>query len=150
MSARLAQWVANCLVKCDHSTPTEFMDLALNNLAALKNGVFDVFLCHNDDEKEDVKKVGRILVRNGILPWLDEWNLRPGLPWQDALETEISRIRSAAVFVGENGIGPWQRQEVKAFLQEFVTRTCPVIPVLLNNALSNPELPLFSSAMTWV
>ena len=39
-------------------------------------------------------------------PWLDEWKLRPGLPWQPLLEEQIGKIKSAAVFVGKNGRGP--------------------------------------------
>src|SRR3712207_3852401 len=91
-------------------------------------GIFDVFLCHNSLDKSSVKEIGKALIENGILPWLDEWNLRPGLPWQEALETQIERINSAAVFVGKNGIGPWQQGELRAFLNEFVGRGCPVIP----------------------
>ncbi len=86
----------------------------------------------------------------GILPWLDEWELRPGLPWQHLLENQIGQIRSAAVFVGKEGIGPWQQLELQAFLREFVKRGCPVIPVLLANAPKEPQLPIFLNTMTWV
>jgi hypothetical protein len=64
------------------------------------NGVYDVFLCHNSSDKSDVQTIGERLMRFGILPWLDEWELRPGLPWQRSLEEQISSIKSAAVFVG--------------------------------------------------
>ncbi len=84
------------------------------------------------------------------MPWLDEWELRPGLPWQQALEKQTRHIKSAAVFVGKNGIGPWQQQELDAFLREFVKRGCPVIPVLLSDAPKIPELPVFLKSMTWV
>jgi tetratricopeptide (TPR) repeat protein len=76
--------------------------------------------------------------------------LRPGLPWQESLEKEIERIKSAAVFVGKNSIGPWQQQELNAFLREFVNRGCPVIPVLLPDAPKEPKLPLFLKGMTWI
>jgi hypothetical protein len=76
--------------------------------------------------------------------------LRPGLPWQRLLEQQIAHIKSAAVFVGEEGIGPWQRQELDAFLREFTRRSCPVIPVVLPNAPMQPDLPLFLKGMTWV
>ena len=113
---------------------------------------FDVFLCHNGQDKLAVKKIGEQLKLHGILPWLDEWELRPGLPWQQLLEEQISQIKTAAVFVGKNGIGPWQGPEIYAFLREFVRRGCPVIPVLLADAPQGrePALPVFLSAMTWV
>lgn len=81
---------------------------------------------------------------------MDEWELRPGLPWQELLEEQIGQIKSAAVFVGKNGMGPWQQQELNAFLREFVRRRCPVIPVLLEDAPTEPELPIFLQGMTWV
>ncbi len=116
----------------------------------VENHEFDVFLCHNSEDKPMVKEIGKLLRQQGILPWLDEWNLRPGLPWQDALEQEIPNIKCAAVFVGKNGIGPWQKAELSAFLREFINRGCPVIPTLLSDAPSTPELPVFLKAMTWV
>ena len=66
------------------------------------------------------------------------------------MEKQLGRIKSAAVFVGKNGMAPWQRRELDALLREFVERSCPVIPVLLANAPSQPELPVFLRGMTWV
>lgn len=111
---------------------------------------FDVFLCHNIADKPAVKEIGLQLMERGILPWLDEWELRPGVPWQQLLEEQIASIKSAAVFVGGEGIGPWQRQELDGFLREFAQRHCPVIPVLLPGAPTQPSLPLFLKGMTWV
>jgi hypothetical protein len=111
---------------------------------------FDVCLCHNGQDKEAVKKIGEDLKRHGILPWLDEWELRPGFSWQSELERQIAKIKSAVVFVGKGGLGPWQRSELHAFLSEFHHRRCPVIPALLPDAPNAPELPVFLRGMTWV
>lgn len=112
--------------------------------------VFDVFLCHNSADKPAVKHIGEQLIANGIRPWLDEWNLIPGRPWQRALEEQIAKIKSVAVFVGDSGLGPWTSMELEAFLREFVQRGCPVIPIILRSATQVPELPLFLKAMHWV
>jgi hypothetical protein len=111
---------------------------------------FDVFLCHHGIDKPAVKRIGKQLQERGLLPWLDEWELRPGLPWQRALEAQIKNVKSAAVFVGKDGIGPWQQMELEAFLRKFVRNGCPVIPVLLEDAPLEPELPTFLEGMTWV
>ncbi len=113
---------------------------------------FDVFLCYTGLDKAPVKEIGEQLKERGILPWLDEWELRPGIPWQRLLEEQIGNIKSAAIFVGKNGRGPWQQLEIEAFLREFAKRNCPVIPVLLATApkKSQPSLPIFLSGMTWV
>jgi hypothetical protein len=114
------------------------------------SGHFDVFLCHNTADKPAVKRIAHQLQEAGILPWLDEWELRPGQPWQRLLEQQIGDIKAAAVFVGSAGLGPWQEQEMRGFLEEFARRNLPVIPVILPDAPSAPELPIFLRAMTWV
>ncbi len=111
---------------------------------------FDVFLCHNNKDKPEVKRIGERLKEFGMYPWLDEWELQPGKSWQRSLEQQITQIRSAAVFVGKDGIGPWQQEELEAFLSEFVKRGCPVIPVLLPDAPKEPQLPVFLKLRTWV
>ena len=111
---------------------------------------FDVFLCHNSKDKSEVKRIGEQLKQQGLKPWLDEWELRPGLPWQRELERQIEHIKSAAVFVGSSGFGPWQEHELDAFLREFVKRECPVIPVLLPTAPQQPNLPIYLQSYHWV
>lgn len=115
----------------------------------------DIFLSHSSKDKPDVKRVGEALKKRGISVWLDEWNLRPGHSWQDELEEIITKCKSAAVFVGENGIGPWEDPEMKALLRRFVQEKksgniIPVIPVLLPNAPATVRLPLFLEEFTWV
>ena len=34
--------------------------------------IFDVFLCHNSADEPAVRKIARMLVEEGIKPWLDE------------------------------------------------------------------------------
>ena len=111
---------------------------------------FDVFLCHNSRDKAEVKEVALQLMKLGIKPWLDEWELRPGLRWQPALEEQVRQVKSAAVFVGAEGMGPWQSEEIGAFLSACVKRGIPVIPVLLPNAPSQPDLPVFLAERLWV
>ena len=118
-----------------------------------KQTSFDVFLCHNSQDKDEVKKVARQLLAQGLHPWLDEWELRPGLLWQPPIEEQIKTIPSAAVFISKNDLGPWQIPETYALLNQFVRRGCPVIPVLLENVpdiLDLPSVPLFLTNMTWV
>lgn len=112
--------------------------------------IFDVFLCHNSEDKPKVKEVGERLKQEGVIPWLDEWELQPGIPWQPIVEEQIENIKAAAVFVGESGLGPWQEVEIRGLLSEFVSRKIPVIPVILGTAPKRPNLPLFLREMTWI
>lgn len=111
---------------------------------------YDAYMCYNAADKGPVTEIALTLRECGIVPWLDEWELRPGIPWQEALENEIERIKSAVVFVGNKGIGPWQNRELRAFLEEFIRRGCPVIPVVLPSARARPKLPVFLRSFTWV
>ena len=112
--------------------------------------VFDVFMCHNSEDKPAVREISRKLVREGVKPWLDEEQIRPGTSWQTALGEQIESIKSAAVFVGKTGLGPWQNQEIQALLSQFVKRACPVIPVVLPSATDTPELPWTLANLHWV
>jgi hypothetical protein len=111
---------------------------------------FDVFLCHNSQDKQEVEDIGLELRKRNLRPWLDRWELPPGQPWQQLLEDQIETIGAAAVFVGRSGFGPWQNAELRAFLGEFQRRSCPVIPVILNSVQEVPRLPAFLGGMTWV
>ncbi|SRR6266403_295764 len=114
------------------------------------NSDYDIFLCHNSDDKPEVKAIAESLKERGYLPWLDEWELEPGKSWQRDLEKQIRRLPSAAIFVGRSGIGPWQRTEIDAILRLFVKRERPAIPVILPSCKKVPRLPLFLEGHTWV
>ena len=111
---------------------------------------YDVFLSYNRSDHTEVLEIAGRLASSGITPWIDSEQLRPGLPWQRALEKQIPLIASAAVFIGRNGRRPWQNVEIDAFLREFARRNCPVIPVLLESSKRKPRLPAFLQGMTWV
>jgi hypothetical protein len=111
---------------------------------------FDVFISHNSQNKPAVRELVEALKLRGLRPWLDEEQLRPGQPWQVALETIIQTTKAAAVLVGKDGLGPWENIEMRACLSQFVKRKLPVIPVLLPDAPSQPDLPLFLQELTWV
>jgi len=113
---------------------------------------FDVFLCYQIEDKSAVIEIAKQLESVGLLPWLDVWLVGPGHSWQylQLLKSQIQQIKSAAVFVGQDGVGSWQNREIQVLLSEFVNRNCPVIPVLLPNAPMKPELPIFLKGSTWV
>jgi GTPase SAR1 family protein/transcription elongation factor Elf1 len=118
--------------------------------AKILKGEYDVFFCYNHNDESSVMKIREELMKRGIAPWLYQWDILGGRSWQDEIEQQIEHIPTAAVFVGKQGIGPWQKREIRAWLREFVRRDCPVIPVLLEDALDKPELPLFLKDLQWV
>ena len=111
---------------------------------------FDVFLSHNSTDKPTVRQLAGALKGRGLKVWLDECELIPGRPWQEAIEEVIQTTKSAVVVVGADGLGPWEIPEMRGCLSEFVKRRLPVIPVLLPGAPNQPDLPLFLKQFTWV
>ncbi len=54
------------------------------------------------------------------------------------------------MLVGADGMGAWERPEMRVCLVEATKRPLPVIPVLLPGAPSQPEIPAFLGLRTWV
>lgn len=114
---------------------------------------YDIFLSHNSADKPAVEELARRLVKAGLRPWLDTWNLVPGEPWQEAIEDALDACQTVAVFLGPAGIGSWENEEMRSALEERVRdRSRRVIPVLLPGAPDPREkrLPRFLRRMTWV
>ena len=109
---------------------------------------FDVFLSHNGKDKPAVRELAAALRARGLRPWLDEEELVPGRPWQEALEAIIVRAATAAVLTGADGLGPWEELEMRACLSQFVKYKKAVIPVLLPGSPARPNLPLFLTEFT--
>ncbi len=80
--------------------------------------IFDVFLSHNSKDKPAVRKLAEALKARGLRVWLDEWELIPGRPWQEALEEIISTVPVAAVLVGKDGLGAAQKFALKKQIEE--------------------------------
>ena len=102
---------------------------------------YDVFLCHTGDDRSLVRGIAKGLREFGILPWFDEWDLRPGRNWQTDVGEMIERISSAAVFFGYSGRRAWQDFDRSGLVKRFDDRNCPIIPILLPGCDGDPDLP---------
>ena len=111
---------------------------------------FDVFLSHNSKDKPVVRQIVAGLRSRGINPWFDEEQLRPGLLWQDGLQEAIAASRTAAVCLGPDGYGDWEKAEIRALVQKLVKQQLPVIPVLLPGAPETFDLGIYLEQATWV
>lgn len=109
---------------------------------------YDVFLSYSWRDKDTVRSIARLLRNRGLRPWMDERQLRPGLPWQPELGEIIARVPAAAIIIGAQR-GPWQEREIHAFIQQSVSRGCAIVPVLLPDA-NTADLPVFLQGLTWV
>lgn len=99
---------------------------------------FDVFLAHSSRDKNVVETIAAKLRDAGINPWLDKEQIPPGRWFQDVIQQVIPKVKSAAIFIGPHGIGPWEAVELRSFISQCVDRKLPVIPVLLPGVSSFP------------
>lgn len=114
---------------------------------------YDTFLSYKTADKPAVEALARRLRDDGISPWLDEWNLIPGKPWQEAIEQALDNCATCCVFIGPTGIGRWQKAEVRSATDERIEKgDYRVIPVLLPGAEREQRgsLPKFLRQTTWV
>jgi TIR domain/NB-ARC domain len=112
-----------------------------------------VFLSHSTADKPAVEELAhRLRHKEGIQAWLDRWNLIPGASWQPAIEDALKECESCVVFVGPEGLGPWQREEMRLAINRRVCdseQRFRVIPVLLPGA-KRESLPALLVNNTWV
>lgn len=111
---------------------------------------FDIFMAYNSNDKEAVVSICGYLKKNGIYPWLDIEQVRPGEWFQDVIQKVIPKVRAAVIFIGKNGIGRWQALELRAFISQCVERKLTVIPIMLPGITSFPQDLLFLNEVNHV
>ncbi len=111
---------------------------------------FDVFLAHNSKDKPFVRVIANELEQRGLKPWLDEKQIPPGRLFQDEIQQAIPVVKSAAIFIGSQGLGAWQTWELKALISQCVKKNIPVIPVLLPGVNDLPKHLVFLEQLSWI
>jgi CheY-like chemotaxis protein len=112
-----------------------------------------VFFSYDRRDAETVTAIAQRLETTENIPvWLDTWNLLPGDPWQEEIETALEQSRACAVFWGPGGPGTWQREEMRVALDRRARDPrYRVIPVLLPGARRpRSRLPALLHRVTWV
>ncbi len=100
---------------------------------------FDVFLAHNNDDKEEVKKINHELKLRGLKTWLDEEQIPGGASFIEAINQEIARVKSGVIFFSSTGLGNTQKNEVNALTTISNDTGIPLIPVLLPELNTIPQ-----------
>lgn len=113
-------------------------------------GEFDVFLAHNSVDKPLVEQIAQSLRKRGLNPWLDKYEIPPGRWFQEVIQKAILDVKSAAIILGQTGLGRWQVVELRSFISQCVDREIPIIPVLLPGVTKLPEELVFLKEFSWV
>ena len=93
---------------------------------------YDAFLSYNSQDRPAAKQVAERLKAKGLELYLEVWELAPGREFQPALAEALHESKTCVVFLGPNGLGPWQKQEVQVAIDKRARdEAFHVIPVLL-------------------
>ncbi|MHC5939541.1 toll/interleukin-1 receptor domain-containing protein [Nostoc sp.] len=111
---------------------------------------FDVFLAHNSLDKVFVREIAKKLRRGRLKPWLDENAILPGEIIQEEIQRIILHIKSTIIFIGKNGLGRWQKVELRTLYTQCIERGILVIPVLLPGVSNFPQELLFLKEHKWI
>lgn len=118
---------------------------------------FDVFLSHNSQDKESVRRIAEKLRAQGVKCWFDEWILTPGHRWVPELASGLKASSSCIIFFGQHGLGAWHDLEQELALSLSASAkagrwSLGLIPVRLPGAPPWRELnlPPFLNLYTWV
>lgn len=68
--------------------------------------------------------------------------VRPGDLWQEVLEKQIKKIKTAAIFIGPKGSGPWQLVEQMYFIDKVVKQKGRLIPIVLEGGNRKTKVPV--------
>ncbi|MDJ0634464.1 MAG: GUN4 domain-containing protein [Xenococcaceae cyanobacterium MO_188.B29] len=111
---------------------------------------YDVFLCHNNEYKRQVRIIKQELEKHNIRCFLDE-SMSGGEEWKDKIDRAMSNSKSVAIFVGSHGLGDYQKEEIEDLHLRLDFNGTLVIPVLLNNATQDSEDDFrSSSSINWI
>jgi len=96
---------------------------------------YDAFLSYNSLDREVVEDLAARLKAKGLKLYLEAWELLAGREFQPGLARGLIESATCVTFLGPNGVGPWQDQEIQVAIDRRVRdKDFHVVPVLLPGA----------------
>ena len=99
---------------------------------------YDAFLSYNSQDRPAVHEVAERLKGERLELYLEEWELAPGREFQPALAEGLRDSKTCVVFLGPNGLGPWQKQELQVAIDKRAPTRRSVSSRCCYPALSGP------------
>ena len=99
------------------------------------NARYDAFLSYNAQDRPAVEELAGRLRAEGLELYLEISELLPGREFQPGLANALIDSKTCIAFLGPNGLGPWQKEEIQVAIDKRVRDPdFHVIPVLLPGA----------------
>lgn len=106
------------------------------------------FVCHAGEDNAFAKRLGEGLFANGVVAFVDDWEILPGDRLIDKVFREgIPRATVFIIILSKNSIEkPWVREELDAALVLRIEGQMKIIPVRIDGC----EVPLPLKATAWI
>ena len=86
---------------------------------------------HEPKSRRAATELATRLRRDGVLIWMDQWELKPGQIWQPAIESALQQAKTVVAIVGSS---ERSRSMLEKELQAALEQEKTVIPVLTEDA----------------
>ena len=108
---------------------------------------FDVFLSHSSRDREFTSRLATDLAEAGLRVWLDQWHIRPGDSFAEAIDEAIKGSRFLLVVMSPDYFkSAWTQQEWQYALgRELETKGVRLIPLLYRDC----EIPPMLRSKQW-
>lgn len=104
------------------------------------------FICHAGEDDEIATKLGAELRKNGIVAWVDDWEILPGDILIDKVFPEIDKCDAFIIILSKDSIDkPWVKEELNAALVKRIEEKTKLIPIRIDDC----EVPLILKATAW-
>jgi nucleoside phosphorylase len=110
---------------------------------------YDIFLSYQPEDTPTVRLLAQRLKSVGVRPFLDEWEIRPGVDFRTAVQAALAGSATTAVFVNRYGVTPAQVET----MQHAVSTGSRPFAVLLPGAATHVDrisLPSVLRENRWV
>lgn len=109
---------------------------------------YDVFLSHSAKDREFVLRLAKDLTKAGLRVWLDQWNIRVGDSFAEAIAEGIAQSRFLLIVMSPDYFqSAWTQQEWHYALASEIERSAvKVIPLLYRDC----EIPATLRTKQWV
>lgn len=107
-----------------------------------RDAQFDVFLSHSSRDREFTSSLATDLAESGLRVWLDQWHIRPGESFAEAIDEAIKASQFLLIVMSPDYFkSPWTQQEWQYALgSELETKGIRLIPILYRDCDIPPLL----------
>jgi hypothetical protein len=111
---------------------------------------YDFFISYSSGDRAYVRKLAEALRGRSRSVFLDVEQLKPGEPWQEALDQAVRSARSVLVLVGKSDIGPWAQAEIAYAIRRQIEDPSFRVIAVIGPGASPEQLPPLLQTLSYI